>query len=237
MYYNLTKEAVDKDIAKPFMENKKFWCLGIILQPSTISRIVIFVSERKYEELILPNRRAAVDETDHYYIVHCFYNRKVNGVIPVTETFITSLPEREHEPLKTTIKPLSKKEEMSQLMKSATFLGLDANWSMATCALQLQEVAMTLVARRKRMKLDKANVERVLRKEIKSLSFNDQYEAFSKLVKVESDIEMPILTTHLRKMRAKVLHEGYNPKPEETDSIVSFTIGLLQKLSNINQIS
>ena len=24
MYYDLTKEAVDRDIAKPFMENKKF---------------------------------------------------------------------------------------------------------------------------------------------------------------------------------------------------------------------
>lgn len=120
-------------------------------------------------------------------------------------------------------------------MESASFLGLDTNWSVATCALQLQEVAVTLVAKKKEIKLDKANVERVLNKRIETLSFGYQYKAFSKLVKVTFGIEMPILTTHLRKMRTKVLHEGYNPKPEETDSIVRFTIGLLQKLNNISQ--
>ena len=120
------------------------------------------------------------------------------------------------------------------LMESASFLGLDTNWSLATCALQLQEVAVTLVAKRKNIKLDKANVERLLNKKIKDLSFNDQYEAFSKQVRDLFNVEMPILTTHLRKMRAKVLHEGYNPKPEETDSITGFTIGLLRKLKDIS---
>lgn len=124
-------------------------------------------------------------------------------------------------------------EPVIDLMKSATFLGLDTNWFLATCALQLQEVAVTLVAKRKNIKLDKANVERLLKKKIESLSFNDRYKAFSRQVKASFDIELPILTTHLRKMRTKVLHEGYNPKPEETESIVSFTIGLLRKLNNI----
>jgi hypothetical protein len=34
-------------------------------------------------------------------------------------------------------------------------------------------------------------------------------------------------------MRVKVLHEGYNPEPEEKDSLVSFTTGLLRKLEDI----
>jgi len=123
------------------------------------------------------------------------------------------------------------------LMESASFLGLDVNWSLATCALQLQEVAVTLVAKKKDIKLDKVNVEKLLNKKIGSLSFNDRYRAFSKQVKSLFNIEMPILTMDLRRMRTKVLHEGYNPKPEETESIVSFTVGLLQKLKSIGEAS
>jgi len=129
---------------------------------------------------------------------------------------------------------LRREKETASLMESASFLGLDFNWSLATCALQLQEVAITLVAKRKNILLDKANVERTLNKRIQRLTFNDQYEAFSVQVKKSFEVEMPILAQHLRKMRAKVLHEGYNPKPEETESIVGFTIGLLQKLEGIN---
>lgn len=119
------------------------------------------------------------------------------------------------------------------LMKSANFLDLDVNWSLATCALQLQEVAIKLVAEKLNIKLDKANVEKLLNKKLQELSFNLQYEAFSKYVKDSLKSEMPILTTHLRKMRVKVLHEGYNPKPEETEVIVSYTIGLLERLKKI----
>lgn len=135
------------------------------------------------------------------------------------------------------ILPTLKEEESSEptmyLMEAASFLGLDTNWSLATCALQLQEVAIVLVAKSSNITLNKSNVERILNKKVQTLSFNDRYEAFSRQVETSFGIEMPILTKHLRKMRTKVLHEGYNPKPEETDSIVGFTIGLLQKLSVI----
>jgi len=126
-------------------------------------------------------------------------------------------------------------EPTINLMKSATFLGLDTNWSLATCALQLQEVGVTLVAKRKNIKLDKAGIERLLKKKIEKVSFNNQYEAFRRQVKISYGIKMPLLTQHLRKMRTKVLHEGYNPEPEETKSIVSFTVGLLQKLNDISK--
>jgi hypothetical protein len=133
----------------------------------------------------------------------------------------------------------SRKEKPSEptidLMDSASFLGLNSNWSLATCALQLQEVAVPLLAKRKNIRLDKTSVEALLNKKVQVLSFNDQYEAFSEQVKTSFNVEMPILTTHLRKMRTKVLHEGYNPKPEETESIVNFTIGLLQRLRGISE--
>jgi hypothetical protein len=131
-------------------------------------------------------------------------------------------------------KPL---EPTANLMESATFLGLDTNWSVAVSALQLQEVAVTLLADRRKIRLDRTSVEKILKKKIKDLSFNDQYEAFSQEVKRLFNVDMPILTMHLRRMRVKVLHEGYNPEPEEKDSIVSFTIGLLKKLNSINNAS
>ena len=151
-----------------------------------------------------------------HYVLECFGLRKVKGVGACTYDFITSSPEE--------------KKELG-LIESASFLELDINWSQATCALQLQEVAVTLVAEKKKIKLDKTNVERILNKKITGeLSFNDRYRAFSKQVKTSFKIDMPRLTTHLRKMRTEVLHQGYNPTPEETESITSFTIGLLKKL-------
>lgn len=235
--YDIPEGFLRKTIVNPFMENRRFLCIGIILHPSRITRIAIFHSEKKYGEHILPNGMRCVDSSDQDYIVYCFYNGWVEGVLPVTQYFITSLPQGKEELTKIAIEPFGKKGKMSELtiglMKSVAFLGLDANWSLATCALQLQEVAMTLVAKREKVRLDKANVERTLNKKIQSLSFNDQYGAFTTHVKALFGVEMPILTTHLRKMRTKVLHEGYNPKPEETDSIVTFTIGLLKKLEKI----
>jgi hypothetical protein len=120
------------------------------------------------------------------------------------------------------------------LVKSVSFLGLDTNWFSATCALQLQEVAITLVAKKKNIKLDKKHVEKILDKKIDYLSFNEQYKAFSKEIKRLYDVDMPFLTTQFRKIRVKILHEGYNPEPEEKGSIVTFTLGLLQKLKDIS---
>jgi hypothetical protein len=131
------------------------------------------------------------------------------------------------------VREIESPEPTADLMDSAFFLGLDTNWSVATCALQLQEVATILVAEKNGIRLDKPNIEKILGKKIKDFSFNYQYEGFSREVKRLFNIEMPILTMHLRRMRIAVLHEGYNPKPEEKDSIVSFTVGLLQKLKNI----
>ena len=138
--------------------------------------------------------------------------------------------------------PETKKEVMPKdseisknLITSASFLGLDQNWASSTCALQLQEVAVILVAKKKGIELGKKNIERILNKEVKETSFNNQYEAFSKEVKRLYNVEMPILTTHFRKMRVAVLHEGYNPKEEEKESIVSFTIGLLKKLKQVKE--
>jgi hypothetical protein len=121
------------------------------------------------------------------------------------------------------------------IMESASFLGLDTNWSVVVCALQLQEVAITLVAKKIEVNLDKAGVDKILKRQIQpeDFSFSHQYEAFGIEVKRLFGIDMPILLPQFRRMRVKVLHEGYNPEPEEKDSLVSFTTGLLRKLEDI----
>lgn len=217
------EEEVKRRIAVPYMENKAIMVFGDFVHPSKIVELHIFKSQVPYERLILPNGKPANEQEDHFYVLKCLSLRKVNGVGACTFDFITSPPQAKEESKKMSIR----------LMESAGFLGLDDNWSLATCALQLQEVAVTLVAKRKKIRLDKTNVERVLNQKIQTLSFNDQYQAFSTQVNALSGSRMPILTTHLRRMRAKVLHEGYNPNPEETEAIASFTIGLLEKLKHI----
>ena len=125
---------------------------------------------------------------------------------------------------------------INDLSGSVQSLGLDHNWFTATCALQLQEVAVVLVSEKKGITLDKPNVERIL--ELKSpiqgeLSFSQRYEAFSKEVKRLFGIDMPEMLMDMRNVRYKVLHKGKNPAPEEVNSIVTFTVGLLKKLSSL----
>ena len=224
--FGLSEAHVKERIVAPYLKNKAFMFSGIIVHPSDIEPIYIFRSKEGYaKNIILPNGKSALGE-ENEYIINCFLTEQVKGVSDCTDDFIT-LPPEEKEELKTP-------ELTIDLMESATFLGLDTNWSLATCALQLQEVAVTLVAKKNKIKLDKANVERLLNREIEDLSFNDKYKAFSRQVKDSFDVEMPILTTDLRRMRTRVLHKGYNPKPEETESIASFTIGLLKKLKDIS---
>jgi hypothetical protein len=129
----------------------------------------------------------------------------------------------------------TKVESTKILIESAHFLGLDDNWSISTCALQLQEVSIKLVAEKLSIDLNQNNVEKLLNSKFqtKEFGFNQKYEAFQAEVKRLSQIDMPEMTTHFRRMRVKVLHEGYNPQKEETDAIASFTIGLMSKLESV----
>jgi CRISPR/Cas system-associated exonuclease Cas4 (RecB family) len=130
---------------------------------------------------------------------------------------------------------VTQKKPDEDLVKSAEYLGLNQNWFSSTCALQLQEVSIKLVAEKAGIDLNKANVEKILsaKIELKNFGFNNQYEAFGKEVNRLFNVDMPFLATQFRKMRVKVLHEGYNPEPEERDSLVSFTLGLMKKLDDV----
>lgn len=123
----------------------------------------------------------------------------------------------------------------SDIAKFTKFLGIDKNWMSATYALQLQEVSITLVAKKKNIALDRKNVERILNKEIKANEgfFSYQYEAFAKEVKRLYDIEIPFMAMWLRKMRQVVLHEGHNPTEQENRQVISATVCLLKELKKV----
>lgn len=123
----------------------------------------------------------------------------------------------------------------SDLSKFTAFLGLDRKWMTATYALQLQEVSITLVAKEKNIVLDKKNVSRILRKDIKEKNgfFSYKYEAFVKEVKRLYDVEIPFMAMWLRKMRQAVLHEGHNPTETEKKHAISATVCLLKELKKV----
>lgn len=125
-----------------------------------------------------------------------------------------------------------------EIIQKAQNLNLDINWIISAISLQLQEIAILKCAKSNSIKLDKNNAERVLGRKIKEetkkyLSFRDQYDLFSHEIEQKKPIKMPKLTGDLRRMRARVLHEGYNPVPEETDAIAEFSLGFLDKLKGI----
>jgi hypothetical protein len=166
--------------------------------------------------------------------IHDEINKRVSDT-PYIKTKLSQVNNLFLEQVVVILKERKPVEPTADLMKSATFLGLSADWSVAVSALQLQEVAITIVAKKTGIGLEKKDVERILKTQIQSeeVSFNNQYEAFGKEVKRLFGVDMPILLPQLRKMRVNVLHQGYNPEPEEKDSLVSFTIGLLKKLEDI----
>ena len=108
--YNRSEEYVREQIAIPYMENKKFLCLGFLIHPSSVNRIAVFKSEKGYNELILPNGKHPLDQ-DNEYVMRCFYANKVEGVVTRTPQFITS-PPKEKKQIEPAIEPLGKKEKV-----------------------------------------------------------------------------------------------------------------------------
>ena len=124
---------------------------------------------------------------------------------------------------------------IEDLVMAAEFLGLDENWFVATCALQLQEAMIARLAEKHKISLDKENIKRILnKKEVKISSdfvpFGEKYRAFSKEASRLWDIQMPKLTLEFRNSRNDVLHNGYNPTREESSFFADYTADSLKRL-------
>lgn len=124
-------------------------------------------------------------------------------------------------------------DSMLSLAESCEFLELDFNWILSAIALQLQEVGMTLVARKLGIKLDRPNVSKILGKRLeKGVSFKDRYKAFCREIKRQKDTTLSQLPTDLREMRTRVLHEGVSPRASEAKLITNFTCTFLDDLNS-----
>jgi len=117
----------------------------------------------------------------------------------------------------------------------SSFLGINHNWMTSTLALQLQEVSITLVSKKKGIILDKPSVERILSRKIQRDEhfFSCKYQAFVKEAKRRYGVEIPLMANWLRKMRQAVLHEGFIPTESEREQVISATVSLLKDLRKL----
>lgn len=210
---NLSREEIVK-LASQFQKGESIWFDGRTIFPKRVAELKIFETAFHLSY-----------SSEYWHQSYPDGYRGNFGGVEVTRQFIMrppSIPQEEAE------------SRISTWFKNISFLQLDENWITATIALQLQEVAVTILSKRFGIVLDKQHVEGVLGKKVNGeLTFNMKYDAFSKEVEKLCNVKMPIMTKDFRRMRTQILHMGYNPKREETDAIVSFTMGFLQKLERL----
>ena len=105
--FNKSKRNTKKQVATPYLGKKHFLFVGKRLHESYIDRILIFESDKKFQNLVLPNEQPVMD-ADITHIANCFARGEVEGVYACTPEFISIL--EKEEPAKTPSKPLDKKE-------------------------------------------------------------------------------------------------------------------------------
>jgi len=157
------------------------------------------------------------------------------GFLETKKESIGEIKIEEYEKIKSLIERLKLEhtliDSLIELAESCEFLGLGFEWILSTSALQLQEVAMTLVAKQLGIELDKSSVSKILRKQFeKDVPFKDKYSAFCKEIKRSKDVTLSILPSDLRGMRTRILHQGISPPTNETKLITDFTCSFLKDL-------
>jgi hypothetical protein len=211
---NLSEEQT-KNIANQFLRKECLWFDGKKVDSKNITELRIYKTNffNSYTSIYWHNAFPAGYTGDF-------------GGTDVTRQFITQAPTA----YQTEIQRLA-----SEMLQSCKNLSLDDNWVLATLALQLQEVAIVFYSKKLKIDLSKQNVERILGKKIEDdyLPFGLMYDALTKEVERLCKVQMPMLAKSFRGMRTEVLHSGYNPKEEETRTIITFTDGLLKKLESI----
>ena len=178
----------------------------------------------------------AVTYEDIEYLKAGYHSLKARlGFLESKKKSIGEIKIEEYEKFKSLIQRLrleySMIDSLIELAESCEFLGLGFEWILSTIALQLQEVAMTLVAKQLGIKLDKPSVSRTLGKQFeKDIPFKDRYLAFCREIKRTKDTTLSKLPTDLRGMRTRVLHGGTSPSTSETKLLTDFTCSFLKDL-------
>lgn len=196
---------------------------------------VIWAFLSKFQEMRSPNR----EDVDNMKTSYLSLKAQL-GFLESKRESIGEIKIEEYQKLKSLIETFklesSSINSLFSLSEECKFLELDFSWILSTIALQLQEVAMTLVAEKLGIALDKSGVSKILGRQVEGeLSFRDRYAAFCREIKNRKDTTLSMLPSDLRGIRTRVLHEGKSPQANETKLLVDFTCSFLKELQRVLQ--
>jgi hypothetical protein len=89
--FNLSIEELDRTFITPYKEKKSFWFLGRLMNPSCVTRVIIFCSEEDADKLVLPNREMVAGHPNKPYVMEKIEMGRVKGVTVCTEKFLDSI--------------------------------------------------------------------------------------------------------------------------------------------------
>ncbi len=88
--YNVSQEELVRVFTTPFIAGQHFWFMGRLLNPTKVTKTVIFWSYETADKLILPNQENLVTFKDKKYVIQSILKSKVKGAYICTEKFLPS---------------------------------------------------------------------------------------------------------------------------------------------------
>ncbi len=144
--YDCDAEKVEKDIVQPMKDGKAFFAGDAVVYPELIEKFGIYRTEKTLEQII-------IDRTRPQSTANLYFSPHIALMDLTTELELRKLGQCVTSDFLRTLSNKEMNEESSNtqpdIAKLSSFLGIDKNWMTSTNALQLQEVAVVLVARKK----------------------------------------------------------------------------------------
>ena len=164
-FFDLSEREV-RGIKDAKEKNQPFYVKKVRLEPQRVVSITVYSTDKSALEY------SALSDMQKSEVERNIIRGKMGK--NVTKSFfpLSIMPEESH-------------LTIEDLVMAAEFLGLDENWFVATCALQLQEAMIAKLAEKSKISLDKESIKRILnKKEVKVspdfVPFSEKYRAFSK---------------------------------------------------------
>jgi hypothetical protein len=89
LQYNTTEEEILSKIITPINLGQAFFLIGYVIKPSAILQLQIYRSQRKYQNLVLPDGRSPIGR-QHEYVRYYFDHNQVQGVEDCTASFLST---------------------------------------------------------------------------------------------------------------------------------------------------
>ncbi len=86
--FNVSRAELSGAFQEAFANGEPFWFMGRLLNPTKVTKVVIFWSYQTADQLRLPNRESFVAAKDKKYLIDSILKGKVQGVYICTEEFV-----------------------------------------------------------------------------------------------------------------------------------------------------